>query len=137
MAEKVPPAVAQEERRAGRVTTEPGEIEEAEETGAAKGAQGVLALSVGDALKVIGKRFAGLLQGGMTGKIVTVDIDDSAIRIVETRRGEVKKWASLCTTELAVMPGTHFGAWEHPDAHGEAILEFISRLSNSRPARHL
>ena len=108
MAEEVPPAVAQEERRAGRVTTEPGEIEEAEETGAAKGAQGVLALSIGDAFKVIGKRFAGLLQGGMTAKVVTVDIDDSTIRIVETRRGEVKKWASLAipapTEEEAAAP---------------------------------
>jgi len=91
-----------------RVTTEPGEIEEAEETGAAKGAHGVLALSVGDAFKVIGKKFAGLLQGGMTGKVVTVDIDDSTIRIVETRRGEVKKWASLAipapTKEEAAAP---------------------------------
>jgi len=117
MAEEVPPAVAQEERRAGRVTTEPGEIEEAEETGAAKGAQGVLALSVGDAFKVIGKKFAGLLQGGITGKIITVDIDDSTIRIVETRRGEVKKWASL-----AIPAPTEEETGAPPDPRGLSAL---------------
>lgn len=91
-----------------RVTTEPGEIKEEKAPAAVKGSQGVLALSIGDAFKVIARRFGGLLQGGMTGKVVTVDIDDATIRIVETRRGEIKKWASLTipapTEEEAAAP---------------------------------
>lgn len=106
-----------EEVRLPDAPEETEEIEETDETRPVKGSQGVLALSIGDAFKVLLKKLSTLLQGGVTGKVVTVDIDDSTIRIVEMRRGEVKKWASL-----AIPPAAEGEAGAPPDPRALSAL---------------
>lgn len=88
-----------------------------------KGAKGILALSIGDALKLLLKNLVSLFGRGLTGKVVTVDIDHSNIRLMEMRRGEVKKWASVA------LPARSDGEEEpapDPKALGALIKETMA-----------
>ena len=56
--------------------------------------KGVLALDLGTAVRKLLKAIGGKAGKWTGGKVVTVDIDSTAIRLLEIKRGAVRKWAA-------------------------------------------
>ena len=57
--------------------------------------EGVLSLDVGTAIRMPLKALKNRIGKYMSGSLVTLDIDSGGIRLLETRGGVIKKWASV------------------------------------------
>jgi len=85
--------------------------------------QGVLALDLGTAIRKLSEALQRMLARLVSGDVVTIDISQTGVRIMETRGGVVRSWADASFEPEEVQMAAPMG--------GHALGTMVKQLMNS------